>query len=126
TADFINSANVSLNAVTLLDAVTDYLGDIASLNSPSNTDLGFSLSTKITEILNAKIIKGHSKINGGKAEKFLSVVDDIIKSPITNAVSDAIPVVGAIKSVVDLVAATVVRGKDISVNDFSDFKTALT
>ena len=124
TADFIETANVSLNAIKLLDAVTDYLNDISVLNSPDNDELGFSLNTEITNILNEKIIKG-KKINGGKADKFLSVVDNIIQSPITEAISSAVPVVSSIKSVVDLVIGTATRGKDVTVNDIVEFKTAL-
>jgi len=125
TSGFIYSANVSLNAIKLLDAVTDYLNEISALNSPENSDLGFSLSTEIESILNQKIIKGSTKINGGKTSKFLSIVKNIIKSPVTQAISSAVPVISSIKSVVDLVMGTATRGKDVTVNDIVEFKTSL-
>ncbi|WPP48931.1 hypothetical protein [Catalinimonas niigatensis] len=125
TCDFVEAADVSLNTILLLDAVTAYLNDVSALNSPDNKELGFSLNSEITSILEKKIIKGNKKINGGRAEKFLTVVDDILKNPLTDAVSSAVPVVASIKSVVDLVLGAATRGKDVSVDDVVAFKTDL-
>ncbi|MFD0993362.1 hypothetical protein [Tenacibaculum geojense] len=125
TTEFVFAANSSLNAIKQLDATSDYLNQISSLNNPDNTDLGFSLSEEITTILEQKIIKGNKKINGVKSSKFLLFVDNIIKSPITQAISNAIPVVSSIKSVVDLVIGNALKGKDVTIDDVVAFKKSL-
>jgi len=125
TADFVETANNSLNLIILLDEVGEYLNEITSLNSPENQDLGFSLSGEILKILETKIIKGKGKLNGGKSTKIIDFVTNILKSPVTDAISKAIPVVSSIKSVVDLVMGAAVRGEDVSINDVADFKLAL-
>jgi hypothetical protein len=125
TAGFVESANASLNSIILLDKVTDYLGEITSLNSPENKDLGFSLSNEIQNILGTKIIKGKPRINGGKSSKVIEFVDNILKSPVTGAISNAVPVVASIKSVVDLIMGAAVTGEDVSVNEVAEFKAAL-
>ncbi|MDY0779927.1 hypothetical protein [Tenacibaculum sp. IB213877] len=125
TTEFVFAANSSLNAIKQLDATSDYLNQISSLNNPDNTDLGFSLSEEITTILQQKIIKGNKKINGVKSSKFLLFVDNIIKSPITQSITNAIPVVSSIKSVVDLVIGNALKGKDVTINDVVEFKKSL-
>lgn len=125
TSAFVSTANVSLNAIKLLDAVTSYLNDIAALNSPENEELGFSLSTEMEKVLKDQIIKGRKKINKGNTTKFIAIVKEIIKSPISDVISSALPVVGSIKSVIDLVIGTALRGNDVSVKEVAAFKVAL-
>lgn len=125
TADFVSSANVSLNAIKQLDATTDYLNQITKLNNPENTDLGFSLADQIEALIEQKIINGKNKINGIKSGKFLGFVNEIIKSPITESLTSAVPVVSSIKSVVDLVINTAVNGNDISIEEVNDLKRSL-
>ena len=125
TADFVIAANVSLNAIKQLDATSDFHSKIASLNNPDNKDLGFSLSTEVETLLNDKIIKGNRKLNGVRSHKFIGFVNDIISSPLTEAVTTAIPVVESIRSVIDLVAGTAITGKDISLTEVQDLKNSL-
>ena len=125
TAEFVNVSNVSLNAIKQIDATSDYLSKVTSLNNPENMDLGFSLSKKVMAILENEIVKGERKVNGIHSNKFLSLVDNIINSPLSESISSAVPVVGALKSVVDLAIGTAVQGKDVSVEDISKLKSSL-
>src|SRR5690606_1142035 len=125
TAEFVNVSNVSLNAIKQIDATSDYLSKVASLNNPENMDLGFSLSKKVMDVLNSTVVKGEKKINGIRTNKFLSLVDNIINSPISESISSAVPVVGALKSVVDLAIGTAVQGDDVSVEDVAKLKNSL-
>ena len=125
TTEFVFASNASLNAIKQLDATSDYMSQISSLNNPENTDLGFSLSNEITNIVEQKIIKGNKKVNGVKKTKFLSFIDNIVKSPIVETISSAVPVVGSIKSVIDLVMGNALQGKDISINDVAELKKSL-
>jgi len=125
TTEFVFASNASLNAIKQLDATSDYMSQISSLNNPENTDLGFSLSNEIANIVNQKIIKGNKKVNGVKESKFLLFVDNIVKSPIVQTISSAVPVVSSIKSVVDLVMGNALQGKDISIDDVVELKKSL-
>ncbi|MEX6627513.1 hypothetical protein [Tenacibaculum salmonis] len=125
TTEFVFAANASLNAIKQLDATSDYLTQISSLNNPVNSDLGFSLSEEISNIIEKEIIKGKKKINGVKKSKFLLFVDNIIKSPITQTISSAMPVVSSIKSVIDLVMGSALKGKDISIDNVIELKKAV-
>lgn len=125
TAEFVNVSNVSLNAIKQIDATSDYLSKVASLNNPENMDLGFSLSKKVTAILNSTLVKGERKVNGIRSNKFLALVDNIINSPLSESISSAVPVVGALKSVVDLAIGTAVQGDEVSVEDISELKSSL-
>ncbi|MDX1602385.1 MAG: hypothetical protein R3209_04905 [Salinimicrobium sediminis] len=125
TADFVIAANVSLNAIKQLDATSDFHSKIASLNNPDNKDLGFSLSGEVEALIKEKIIRGNKKLNGVRSDKFIGFVNDIISSPLTEAVTTAIPVVESIRSVIDLVAGTAITGKDISLTEVQDLKNSL-
>ena len=125
TSDFVLAANVSLNAIKQLDATSDFHSQIASLNNPDNKDLGFSLSGEVEALLNQKIIKGNKKMNGVRADKFVGFVNDIISSPLTEAITTAVPVVESIRSVIDLVVGTAITGKDISLAEVQDLKNSL-
>lgn len=125
TTDFVFAANASLNAIKQLDATSTYLLQISTLNNPNNTELGFSLSTQMNLLLEQNIIKGNNKINGVKKGKFLSFVDNIIKSPISEFVSSAVPVVSSIKSVIDLVMNSALGGKDVSIDNIVALKDSL-
>ena len=125
TTEFVFASNASLNAIKQLDATSDYLTQISSLNNPENSDLGFSLSEEIAKILENEIIKGNRKINGVKKSKFLLFIDNIIKSPLTEELTSAIPVVSSIKSVVNLVMGNALKGNDVSIDDVIDLKKSL-
>lgn len=125
TSEFVIAANVSLNAIKQLDATSDFHSKIASLNNPDNKDLGFSLSNEVEELLQQKILKGNKKLNGVRSDKFVGFVNDIISSPLTEAVTTAIPVVESIRSVIDLVVGTAITGKDISLTEVQDLKNSL-
>lgn len=125
TSEFVYVANVSLNAIRQFDATATYLNKISSLNNPSNTDLGFSLTEEVNTILKKNIIKGNKKINSASSEKFMAFMNNIIESPITEGFTSAVPVVGAIRSVIDIVIGTAVQGKDVSLQDVSNLKGSL-
>ena len=125
TSDFVVAANVSLNAIKQLDATSDFHSQIASLNNPDNKDLGFSLSGEVEALLNQKIIKGNKKLNGVRSDKFVGFVNDIISSPLTEAITTAVPVVESIRSVIDLVVGTAITGKDITLAEVQDLKGSL-
>ncbi|PKH52849.1 hypothetical protein CXF68_20050 [Tenacibaculum sp. Bg11-29] len=125
TTEFVFASNASLNAIKQLDATSDYLTQVSSLNNPNNSDLGFSLSHDIANIIEKNIIKKNKKVNGVKKSKFLLFVDNIIKSPIAQTISSAIPVVNSIKSIVNLVMGSALKGKDISIDDVIELKKSL-
>ena len=125
TTDFVFSANASLNAIKQLDATSDYLSQISRLNNPENSELGFSLSSEVEKIIESKIIKGNSKINGVKKSKFLNFVDNLIKSPISTALYSAIPVVSSLKSVIDLIMGNALQGDDVSIQDVVELKKSM-
>ncbi|QVY66205.1 hypothetical protein [Polaribacter sp. Q13] len=125
TTEFVFASNASLNAIKQLDATSDYLTQISSLNNPENSDLGFSLSIEITKIIEQEIIKGNRKINGVKKKKFLLFVNNIINSPLAEKITSAIPVVSSIKSVVNLVMANALNGNDVSIDDVVELKKSL-
>ncbi|WBX77433.1 hypothetical protein PG911_03985 [Tenacibaculum ovolyticum] len=125
TTEFVFASNASLNAIKQLDATSDYLTQVSSLNNPNNSDLGFSLSHDIANIVEKNIIKRNKKVNGVKKSKFLLFVDNIIKSPIAQTISSAIPVVNSIKSIVNLVMGSALKGKDISIDDVIELKKSL-
>lgn len=125
TVEFVNAANTSLNSIQQFDATSSYLNIVSSLNNPQNVDLGFSLTKEITNVLKETIIKGNNKLNGIKSNRFLSIVDNIISSPITESITSAIPVVNSIKSVIDLVMGTAIQGNDIKVEAISELKSTL-
>jgi hypothetical protein len=120
-AKFINSANTSLNAIALTSDISVYINDIGKLSNPTNNELGFSLFREVDKILKETIIKGKKKINKSSSTKFMKVVKNIINNPITNAVSKTYPVVGSIKSVVNLVLNTSIRGNDIKTEEINEF-----
>ncbi|WP_029038758.1 hypothetical protein [Salinimicrobium xinjiangense] len=125
TSEFVYVANVSLNAIRQFDATATYLSRISALNNPSNTDLGFSLTEEVNTILKKNIIKGGKKINGASSDKFMSFMNNIIESPITEGFTSAVPVVGAIRSVIDIVIGTAVQGKDVNLQDVTRLKEDL-
>lgn len=125
TSEFVYVANVSLNAIRQFDATATYLNKISSLNNPANTDLGFSLKEEVNTILAKNIVKGSKKLNGAPSDKFMSFMSNIIESPITDGFASAVPVVGAIRSVIDIVIGTAVQGKDVSLDDVSRLKGSL-
>ncbi len=122
TADFVHAADISLSAIVLSNALSDYLNDVSALNNPENQELGFSLSNEVSKIIDKTIIKGKGKVNNVKTNKFFQIVDNVIRSPITRSFLSAIPVVNSIKSVMDLVIGVAVKGKDITVGDIANFK----
>ncbi len=125
-AEFVEAASTALNALDLTNQIFVYTDQITALNNPENTDLGFSLTRRVNTIIEQEVFKGQSRINKVRKDKFLSVVDNILKSPITNAFMEGLPVVGSIKSVVDLVVNLSMQGDDISVVEVANLKQKLS
>ncbi len=124
--EFVEAASTALNALDLTNQIFVYTDQITALNNPENTDLGFSLSRRVNTILEEEVFKGRTRINKVKKERFLSLVDNILKSPITNSFMEGLPVVGSIKSVVDLVVNLSMQGEEISVVEVAELKNKLS
>ncbi|NJK83026.1 MAG: hypothetical protein HC912_03620 [Saprospiraceae bacterium] len=125
-AEFVEAASTALNALDLTNQIFVYTDQITALNNPENTDLGFSLARRVNTILEEEVFKGRTKINKVRKERFLSIVDNILKSPITNSFMEGLPVVGSIKSVVDLVVNLSLQGEEISVVEVAELKNKLS
>ena len=125
TTEFVRSANVSLNALVLSNSLTDYLNDVSSLNNPTNQELGFSLTQTIIKNLEQNIFKGRKKAGGGLLSKCLSIVKNVIEKPITKIVTTAVPVVGAMNSVSQMVYGMALRDDKISVDDVDNFRNEI-
>ena len=125
TARFIRAATNSFDAIDAALAQSDYLNDVGQLNSPTNEDLGFSLNKKIIALIDEQIIKENSKFNDKNPGKFRQIVTTIIENPITTALTSSVPALSSISAVVDIVAASVVREKDVTVDDLKKFKNSL-
>lgn len=123
--EFVEAALTALNALDLTNQIFTYTDQITALNNPQNRELGFSLNDRITKILEDEIFRGRSKINRVRRDKFLTIVDNILKSPITNSITDGLPVVGSIKSIVDMVVNVSLQGSDIDVKEVDELKSKL-
>ncbi|MDX2250391.1 MAG: hypothetical protein SF052_26645 [Bacteroidia bacterium] len=125
TARFIRAATHSFDAIDAALAQSEYLNDVGLLNSPTNEELGFSLNTEIIQLIDQQIIKSNTKFNDRNPTKFLEIVKTIVESPITTALTSSVPALSSISAVVDLVSSTIVKEKDVSVEDFKKFKESL-
>ncbi|MEZ4773483.1 MAG: hypothetical protein R3D00_09905 [Bacteroidia bacterium] len=125
TARFIRASINSFDAIDAALAQSEYLNDVGLLNSPTNEDLGFSLNTEIIDLIDQQIIKSNPKFNDRNPGKFLEIVKMIVESPITTALTSSVPALSSISAVVDLVSSTVVKEKEVSVDDLKQFKAAL-
>lgn len=125
TARFVRASINSFDAIDAALAQSDYLNDVGLLNSPTNEDLGFSLNTEIIELIDKQIIKSNTKFNDRNPGKFLEIVKTIVESPITTALTSSVPALSSISAVVDLVSNVVVKEKEVTVDDFKQFKAAL-
>jgi hypothetical protein len=124
--DFVEAAATALNALDLTNQIFAYTDKITALNNPENTDLGFSLNDRINKILEDEIFQGRQRVNKIRKDKFLQVVDNIIKNPITTSLTDGIPVVGSIRSVVEMVVNVSLQGEEVSLEDVTDLKRKLS
>lgn len=125
TSTFIRSATNSFDAIDAALAQSDYLGDVGSLSSPTNTDLGFSLSDEITKILQEKIIKRKSKVGNSKATKVIKFVQEVIKNPVVTSFTSTVPALGSINSVLSLVSNIAITDKKVSVDEYMEFNKAM-
>ena len=122
TAVFVGYANNSFDAIDAALAQSDYLSDVSNLNNPTNTELGFSLSEEITDLLEKEIIKGNRKFNGKNVRKFTAVTQNIIKDPFVATVTSTVPGLSAIQGVLGLVSNVIVREDNVTVEDYQNFK----
>ncbi|MEM9847765.1 MAG: hypothetical protein AAF847_07735 [Bacteroidota bacterium] len=124
--EFVESATTALNALDLTNQVFAYTDQITALNNPENNDLGFSLSERVEKILEEEIFQGRQKVNKVRKDQFLNVCNNVLTSPITSSLTDGLPVVGSIKSIVELVVTTSLQGTDVNIEDISDLKKKLS
>lgn len=124
--EFVEAASTALNALDLTNQIFAYTDQITALNNPENTELGFSLGRRVNKILEEEIFQGRSRVNKVKKEKFLTVVDNILKNPITTSFMEGLPVVGSIKSIVDMVVNVSLQGGDIDVAEVTNMQRKLS
>lgn len=125
TATFVRSANNSFDAIDAALAQSDYLSDVGSLSSPTNTDLGFSLADEIETILNEKIVKNKSKIGGNNTDKVLGFIKEVVQNPIVTGFTSSVPALGSINAVVNMVSNLAVNDKKVSVDEYLEFNREL-
>ncbi|GAB4416936.1 MAG: hypothetical protein OHK0039_26700 [Bacteroidia bacterium] len=125
TARFVRTAAASFDAIDAALAQSDYLNDVSQLNSPTNNELGFSLSEEVLELLDEKIIQNNPRFNNKDPEKVRQIVQTIVENPITTALTSSVPALSAIRAVVDLVSGLVVREREVDVEDFKAFKSSM-
>jgi hypothetical protein len=125
TPDFVKAANVSLSALCLSNSLTDYLNDVGQLSNPENEDLGVSLSTNISQVIDRQFFKGKDKVGGVKKSRFLQIVQHIVKSPLVSTLTSAVPVVSAIGSVTDLVSEMAVNNEEVKIEDFQAYQAEM-
>lgn len=123
--EFVEAALTALNAFDLTNQVFSYTDQITALNNPENKELGFSLSQRVSRILEDEIFRGRSKVNKVRRDKFLTIVDNVLKSPVTSTFTNGLPVVGSIKSVVEMVVNVSLQGNDIDVKEVNKLKDKL-
>ena len=125
TSTFIRSANNSFDAIDAALAQSDYLSDVGSLSSPTNTDLGFSLSDEITKILKEKIVKNRSKVGYSNTKKVLKFVEEVVKNPLVTSFTSSVPALSSINSVISLVSSIAITDKKVSVDEYMEFNKAM-
>lgn len=124
-SSFMRTANNSFDAIDAALAQSDYLSDVGSLSSPTNTDLGFSLAEEIETILNEKVVKGKSKIGGNNTDKVLGFIKEVVQNPIVTSFTSTVPALGSINAVVNLVSNLAVNDKKVSVDEYLEFNREL-
>ncbi len=126
TANFIKTANVSLNTLVLSNALTDYLNKVSDLNNPTNEDLGFSITDKVVELVEQDIFKDEKKLGSKKKGKFLNVLGSLINNPITQTLSLGMSsVVTSLTGIDQIVTSTAMSTDDVSVDELQVFRTKL-
>lgn len=125
TADFVRAANVSLNALKQSVDISSYLNDVAALNNPNNSDLGFSLSEEVIKIAEKGLFKDRKKVGGAGKSRFVQIMKGIISNPITKAVTGILPVVGSLNSVANTVTSMAAGDEDIPVEEIQAFRNDL-
>lgn len=118
TPDFVKAANVSLSTLTLSNSLTDYLNDVGQLNNPENEELGVSLTTNVTQMIDSKIFKGKEKAGKLHKSRFLNVVQHIVKSPLVTGLTSVVPVVSALSSVSDLINDIAASNDEVDMAEF--------
>lgn len=125
TSTFIRSANNSFDAIDAALAQSDYLGDVGSLSSPNNTDLGFSLSDEVTQIVQKQIIRNRSKIGASRKAKVVRFIQEMVKNPMVTSFTSTVPALGSINAVIGMVSNLVMNDKKVTVKDYAAFKKDL-
>ncbi|MGB0983675.1 MAG: hypothetical protein ACPG19_06520 [Saprospiraceae bacterium] len=125
TSTFIRSANNSFDAIDAALAQSDYLSDVGSLSSPTNTDLGFSLSDEVVKVLQDKIIKSRSKVGATRARKVIKFVQEVVKHPVVTSFTNSVPALSSINSVIGLVSNLAINDKKVSVDEYMEFNKAM-
>ncbi|HOY06221.1 MAG TPA: hypothetical protein PLO67_12515 [Saprospiraceae bacterium] len=121
TPDFVRAANVSLNALVLSNSLTDYLNDVSDLNNPNNSDLGFSLTQRVEELMEQHVFAGAGKPKKG-FPRVMEITRGVLQHPLVSTFTSAIPVVNSLSSVMDLVTNLAVNDPSIPVEGVNAFR----
>lgn len=125
TSRFLRASLNSFDAIDAALAQSDYLNDVATLNNPTNTDLGFSLSEDMIKLLEEEIISKNPKFNNKNPNKFKQMVTAIVENPVVTAITSSVPALASINAVVDLVSTVVSTDRYSSVDHFESFRRQL-
>ena len=115
TASFAKSANSGLNAINSQIANTIWLSEITNLNSVTNDDLGFSITSVFKQLTETHL---KPKIKEGDFSRVNSFVNKILNNPLTDVAKSVFPV---INSVSNFISGISFSNKKISESDLNDF-----
>ncbi len=126
TAAFVKTANVSLNTLVLSNALTDYLNKVGDLNNPTNEDLGFSITEKVSEMVENDIFKDKKKLGSKKKGRFLGIVGNLINNPLTQTLTLGMSgVVTSLTGIDQMVTNTALETDDVSIDELQIFREKL-
>ena len=125
TASFIYAFNNGLNGLEASLAYVDYANAINELNNPQNNELGFSLESDIVNLIQNQITGKLRKFRSRKSARFLKIVSNIIRNPITQSLVSSVPAVNSINSVNNLVHNLVVQHRGVSPQQLLTFQQGL-
>ncbi len=124
TPDFVRAANVSLNALVLSNSLTDYLNDVSDLNNPTNSDLGFSLTQRVEELMEQHIFANSKRKKG--FTRVMEITRGVLQHPLVSTFASAIPVVNSLGSVMDMVNNVAVNDPDLPIQKVDEFREEIT
>ncbi len=135
TAIFMEKVDGALRDLNSAIANFSYASSITKLNNPTNNELGFSLDKAVVDIVEKHILS-QIKPKRGFAERFKSVIQNIIQNPliapvinvakgITSVLSATVPAVSSITSVLNTVNSFAINEPALSPESLANFTKEL-